>query len=300
MRTVLTTRRRLAALAFALTAGVACATTEVVGPPDAIACTSGTLRPSADLPDTVSGLIDASRCLRFSALTLEDAHAESWTLALAPFTAYVVRLVPQETTPGVVPLTGTLSAIARNAQGDPGIVARGRASKDDDIGNTEMVLAVAEPRTISIRVEGLSIGDRGPYRLAVAQCPVRELPLDSTVTDVSTINSCLARGWATSARRLTFASVAIERQGVHRFSFERTDGSAAIRSLVTGPDIDVHGLDERSPRFRAPVAGARYELNPLITVPGRYTFVFESHPDSSATMQLRAGGHPMPDSLPQP
>lgn len=284
-------------LATVLASTFACSTTEVLGPPDAIECTAGALRPTVGAPDTISSRIDAERCRRFSTITLENAYAESWTLTMEPFTAYVIRLLPSETTPGVVPFRGVLSAFARNAEGDAGLVSLGQINKDDDIANAEIVIATASRRTISLRVEGRNLNDQGPYRLAIEQCPVRDLPLDSTVTGVGTAASCLARSWAGTPRRLTFASVAVERQGVHRFFFERTAGNAAIRSAVAGPELDLMRFDDRSLRLRAPIATDEYLLLPEISVPGRYTFVFETHPDSGATLRASVGPRPLTESI---
>lgn len=283
-------------LATLLAVTLACSSTEILGPPDAAACTVGTLRPKAGIPDTVSSRIDADDCRRYSSITLEDAFAESWTLTLEPMTAYVVRLLPSETTPGVVPLSGVLTAIARNAQGDAGIVTIGRVDKDNDRGDTELVIGSADSRTVSLRVEGRTPDAQGPYRMIVEQCPVRELPLDSTVSGVGTTNSCLVRNWSSSPRRLTFASVAVERQGEHLFTFQRTAGTATIRSVVAGPDLDLLGAREGSLRLRTSSASTADSLAPMITVPGRYTFVFETHPDSGATLQLRARPRPLTES----
>jgi hypothetical protein len=266
---------------------VACSERGVLGPPDVNNCTAGTLRPSAAAPDTVVSVIDDSRCLRYSSLTLREVYGESWTLELQPATAYVIRLLPAETTPGIVPLNGLLSAVARNAQGDPGLVSLGLPHKDVDAGNVEMIITSATRRTIAVRVEGQEVGDLGPYRLTIEQCPVVDLPLDSVLANVRTTQSCLSRSWAGGTRRLTFASAALARRGEHTFEFDRTAGAASVRSVVAGPDLDLMGFDESSVRLRAPTAGTAYTLRPYITIPGRYAFVFETHPDSSATLALR-------------
>jgi hypothetical protein len=127
----------------------ACAGDEILAPIDGTRCTAGTLR--EDRP--VEGAVTSKSCVLWSHWEYEFVPTESWTLDMKANTAYIVRLLPTEVTPGVVPWRGNLTVYARNAYGDVEFASESDYTFGPNNRNREIVLTTDVARSVSVRAE---------------------------------------------------------------------------------------------------------------------------------------------------
>src|ERR1041385_1111139 len=153
----------LGAPLLATTVLAGCGGSDVLGPPDAPACTVGTIAAG----DSVSGNVSASSCMLWSDYNYGVTRAASWTLHAEKNTAYIVRLRHQEDAHAFDNWSGDLVLYGRNAHGDPefetGWWNSFGAVNGNGGENEEMMLATDRDQTWSIRVEAASPADTGAH-----------------------------------------------------------------------------------------------------------------------------------------
>ncbi|MCC7004111.1 MAG: hypothetical protein IT357_18295 [Gemmatimonadaceae bacterium] len=271
-----------------LLAGAACAGDEILGPPDAGRCVVGRL--SVDAP--LSGEIGQTTCVLWSPEEFAMVRADAWALDANANTAYLIRLIPTDTTAGATPLSARLRVYGRNEAGDVQFETASTSTYNWGFAgrNRELVLPVDDARPLSVRVETSSSSDSGRYVLQVSSCPMRLITVDSAVSGINSTQGCLARGMHFgAASRVTFLSLAAHGFGQHDFFVRREAGSGSVRATVAGYGLDFNAFRYESFRTVAqPITTAQGALTRNLVRAGRVTLALSVHADSGATMRALA------------
>ena len=267
--------------ASAALGAAACAGDEILAPIDGAPCARGTLSVTRPTESAVTG----RDCTLWSEYEYGRVSAETWTLPLKANTGYVVRLIAVESSPGVVPFNGSLTAYERDTEGTPQVVGFGNEFGPGNR-NSELVLTTAAARTVALRVETASLSDTGAYRIEVATCPVTPLVPDSLYSGISTALGCRSEALFGAPSRLTFFSLATESLDPILVGYERTAGTASLRGLLSGPDLDVHGMLSGSLYILSGSTPAEWFFDDTPDRIGRYTLTVRVHADSSATFAV--------------
>ena len=264
----------------------ACAGDEILAPIDGTRCTAGTLR--EDRP--VEGAVTGESCVLWSHWEYEFVPTEAWTLDMKANTAYIVRLLPTEVTPGVVPWRGNLTVYARNAYGDVEFASESDYTFGPNNRNREMVLTTDVARSVSVRAESWSAADTGAYTMEVVSCPLYTLTVDSLRTGLASTSGCLAKGMhgGGAPSRVTFTTFEAAQPGRFDVEFARTAGTGSLRATLAGPGLDFsHSLEQSYYNTSGAVTNT-YTFAPDFEIPGRYTLAVSVHADSGATFRARA------------
>lgn len=280
--------RAVVAATAVLTLVVACQGDEILGPPVGGACLAGHL-PARD--GSAEGRIVNATCRVWSPWEYDFVGAQAWTFDAKPKTAYVIRVMPQDsvslTGPEVQPFV-----YGRNAAGDPVLLTYGRRRFGPASRGFELFLPSDSAATYSLRLE-LDPND-GPgedsvaYRIEVSTCALLPLPLDSIVRDINSNNGCLVRSAPGMARaRTTFLSFTNEELGQFEVGFNRRAGTASTNAEFAGYGVDVATLQSESFRITAP-RGISYRFTQNLTALGRTTLMLSVHADSGATLEASA------------
>lgn len=285
----------------AVTLVASCGGDDVLGPPDAAACTVGTIAAG----DSVSGNVSGSSCLLWSDYNYVETRAESWTLHAKKNTAYIVRLrhQSQDTVGGFDNWSGDLALYGRNAQGDPEFETGWWDSFGVGNGNSgvneEMMLATDRDQTWSIRVESASKADTGAYSLTVESCPLHPLTTAAPVTGVNvTATGCYSLTFQAAATRIAFFSYPGDSLTNNTVTSTRTAGAAYQHGEITGPDNDVSSWTSSSYRtnFSGDTTQTSGIYHPAAT--GRQTLWVGVNADSAATVSVSMTSAPIPAPRP--
>lgn len=286
-----------AVLGLALIAA-ACSGDDILGPPDAAACTAGTIAAG----DSVSGNVSTSSCTLWSDYNYVETRAQSWTLHAQKNTAYIVRLRHQEDAHAFDNWKGDLVLYGRNAHGDPEFETGwwlnfGVANANGGV-NEEMMLATDRDQTWSIRVESASTADTGAYTLSVEKCPLRPITTDSGATGVDVATGCHSLTFAGGNKRIAFFSYPGDTLSSFKVTSTRTAGSAFQYGEITGPDNDVSNWTDYS--FSTSFSGDTTMTSTTYTpaAPGRQTLWIGIDADSAATVDV--GVTSLPLTAPRP
>lgn len=278
----------------------ACNGDNILGPPDAPACTAGTIAAG----DSVSGNVSTSSCQLWSDEYSVVTSAESWTFHAQKNTAYIVRLRHQEDAHGFDNWDGDLVLYGRNAEGDPqfetGWWSDFGAQNGNGGYNEEMMLATDRDQTWSIRVESYSTADTGAYTLSVEQCPLHTLSPAASVTGVDLATGCYSLTFQSAPTRIAFFSYAGDTLSTFNVTSTRTAGAAFQHGQITGPDNDVSNWTEFS--YSQPLSGdtTMSSGNYTPNATGRQTFWVGANADSAATVSVALTSAPLTAPRPFP
>lgn len=277
---------RLAILASAL---VLAACNEELGPPDGTACTNGYLTPG----DSVTGKVTSRSCQLIDAYNEEFVHAESWALNAEAHTAYIVRLRHLADGHGDDNLSATLSAYARNPQGDP-VFATGSwgdfgATNGNGGENLEMLLVADQARSFSIRIAITDPGDSGRYSLSVEPCPLRALEAGNATSGIKLQNGCLSEAYYGTPMRMNFLTFSADTIGTWYTSGSRIAGEGAVYAHVSGPDLDTGCYTDDCTWSSYQTGAPDFEVASNVRIPGRFTLALGVMADSSATVTTALG-----------
>lgn len=284
-------------LATAVLAG--CGGSDVLGPPDAPACTVGTIAAG----DSVSGNVSASSCMLWSDYNYGVTRAASWTLHAEKNTAYIVRLRHQEDAHAYDDWKGDLVLYGRNAHGDPefetGWWESFGGSNVNGGQNEEMMLATDRDQTWSIRVESASPADTGAYTLSVEKCPLHPITTADGATGVDLTTGCHSLTFQAAPTRIAFFSYAGDTVSTFNVTSTRTAGAAFQYGQITGPDNDVSNWTDFSYSQSIPAADTSMSSGDYTpNGDGRQTFWVGVNADSAATISVALTSAPLPAPRP--
>lgn len=276
--------RAVLAATAVLTLVVACQGDEILGPPVGGACLAGRL-PARD--GSAEGLIVSATCRVWSSWDYDFVGAQAWTFDAKPMTAYVIRVVPQDSVsisgPDVSPFV-----YGRNAVGDPVLLTYGRRRFGPGGRGIELFLPSDSAATYSLRLDLEPGDDSVAYRIEVSTCPLLPLPLDSIVRGINSNNGCLVRSTPSMSRaRTTFLSFTNDELGQYDVGFVRRAGTATAFSEFAGYGIDLASLQNESFRVAAP-NNVTWRFNRNLGSLGRTTLMLSVHADSGATLEASA------------
>jgi len=275
----------LAALAL-LTLTAACEGDTALGPIDGARCVAGQLRADA----APSGRLDAASCQLWSSYMYNVVPTATWTLEADANTAHIVRLIPTDTGAGATPLRASLVAYARDGRNEVQLLGGDAFSFGTAQRNREIALTATEPTTFALRVEAWSPTDSGNYRLELSSCPLRRLPLDSTVTGIGSNTGCTARGMHGGARsRVSFLTFDVDELGEYAVGFRRSAGTGSVTGRLAGYGAAVSQTREADFLRSQPNVTTNYVFTRNLTRLGRATLLLSVHADSGATVEAYAG-----------